>query len=342
MLRVPRFPRALVASLLCLLFLSVGCRAGEAEVAAADPVKTKPAASLRGGVRYDPAAPLAAEFTPRFDPANPPTATTAQKLYSVRFAGGDRATVPAFFMVPAGAKADEKLPVVLLLHGLGGSKTDVFLLQVALARRGYATLAPDVAGHGERPRIEGKPLADLALPQMRQVAAQTVADLRRAVDLLETRPEIDPERIGFIGISLGGILGSVFAGDETRIKAVALWAAGGDWASLIGKSKHPFAASYRNKGATDPVKIAQEMADVEPTRVVGGIAGRPLLLLNGDKDEIVPRVSTDALFAAAKEPKRIKFLPGGHIPDVQRLLAQTLEFLDANLKPKKQVTSAAK
>jgi fermentation-respiration switch protein FrsA (DUF1100 family) len=88
--------------------------------------------------------------------------------------------------------------------------------------------------------------------------------------------------------------------------------------------------------------IEREMADVDPARAIGRFGGRPLLLLNGENDPTVPRETTDALFAAAREPKRRVTLPGGHIPDVGELMQQTLAFFETNLRNAKNKTAAAR
>jgi cephalosporin-C deacetylase-like acetyl esterase len=284
------------------------------------------AAPERGGVAYDPTVPLDAVVTPRFNEKDPPTLA---KTYAVRFRGGGDAIVPGILMVPVGVKA---APCVVLLHGLGGRKEDVALLGVALARRGYASFAIDAAGHGERPKIDGKPVSELTLPEFRQMAGQTIVDLRRAVDFLETRNEVDGKRVGFLGVSLGGILGAVFASDEPRIKGAALWAAGGDWGKLITRSQHEFAQRFRKRGAVNEAEIEAVMKDVDPLNCVGR-SSSPVLLINGDSDTTVPSVCSEALYDAERAPKKRNHLPGGHIPDLLAMMNATLLWLDANVKP---------
>jgi uncharacterized protein len=292
----------------------------------------KPAVTTRGGVAYDASRPLEAVVTPKFDEKNPPTVALT---YAVTFKGGDGATVPGILTVPAPQKRNGPAPCVIVLHGLGGKKDDVFIPGAAISNKGYATLAIDIAGHGERPKVAGKPVSDLSLPEMRTLLGQTVADLRRAVDFLATRPEIDPKRIGFVGFSLGGILGAVFVSDEPRVKGAVLCAAGGDWGRLITTSKHQFAEKHQQPGRPGAAEIESVLAEVDPLTTIAQVSPRPLLFLNGDKDEVVPTACTDALFAAAKEPKTRVTLPGGHIPDVSTLLARTLAFLDENIKAAK-------
>lgn len=51
---------------------------------------------------------------------------------------------------------------------------------------------------------------------------QLIVDFRRAVDLLRARPEIDADRIGYLGVSYGGAMGGLLAGVEDRLSAVVL------------------------------------------------------------------------------------------------------------------------
>lgn len=305
---------------LSLIVLFVPAKTGCNAEFASSPVQHKSAASI-AGVVYDPAAPLNARVTP--------LGGDGVRSFAVRYQGARGEEIPGLLMVPDGSKPR---PCVLLLHGLGGSKGAMFLPALAFARRGYATLAIDISGHGERPRIGGSDPAALTLAEMRQAAAQTVVDLRRAVDFLQSQPRIDRSRIGFVGVSLGGILGGVLAAWEPRVRATALWSAGGDWGRLVMESSHPFARRLRGRGDTNARTVETQMAAVDPAREAGRIAPRPLLMLNGTRDTIVPTVCAEILYEAARPPKQMVRLPGGHVPNVMQMLDRTLSWLDKNLR----------
>ena len=55
--------------------------------------------------------------------------------------------------------------------------------------------------------------------QDREEQIQLIIDLRRAIDLLMIRPDVDPERIAYLGVSYGGAMGGVLAGIDHRLKA---------------------------------------------------------------------------------------------------------------------------
>ena len=255
--------------------------------------------SVLAGVSYDSAAPLCAQLTQRKDTEGKPLS-----LYGLTFAGADGALVPSLLSLP-NAPVIGKRPAVILLHGMGGDKTQLQALAMLLNGKGYTTLAIDIAGHGERPKLNNKPIGEQDLSGIRTIAAQTVQDLRRAVDYLCSRPDIDPRRIGFVGVSLGGVLGARFLADEPRVAAASLWVAGGDWGTLITTSAHPFAKRFRASGETNAAKIRTALADVDPVPTISHAAPRPLLFLNSATDDVVPKACSDALFAAARDPKRL-------------------------------------
>ncbi|MGI6206959.1 MAG: alpha/beta fold hydrolase [Anaerolineae bacterium] len=136
--------------------------------------------------------------------------------------------VPAWLLVPK-ARAG-RVPGVLVPHqttplgkdepvGLGGNPQYAFARD--LARRGYVTLAPDHVSAGERctPGLRHYDTADLyrRYPEWSAVG-KTIWDLQRALDFLSQRPEVDADRLGMIGHSLGGHSTLFTAGADERVK----------------------------------------------------------------------------------------------------------------------------
>lgn len=133
---------------------------------------------------------------------------------------GDRVT--AYLFLPA-RKNDEKLPAVLCLHqtvtigkaepaGLGGSPNLHYALH--LAKRGYVTLAPDYPSFGEHP------YDFVAAKHYVSGSMKAIWDNMRAIDLLQSLPEVDGDRIGCIGHSLGGHNTMFTAVFDPRIKVL--------------------------------------------------------------------------------------------------------------------------
>ena len=135
----------------------------------------------------------------------------------------DGGTMPALYTRAAGPGPH---PVVVYCNGLDSCKELLYWskLPQALARRGISTLCVDQPGTGETLRLQRLP----ATPYAEQWAS-------KAVDWLETRPEIDARRIGMTGISLGGHYAPRAVAFEPRFASGAVWGANHNWAEVQQK-----------------------------------------------------------------------------------------------------------
>ena len=134
-------------------------------------------------------------------------------------AGADR--VSAYLLVPVGSRS-KKRAGVLCLHqttkigkgepaGLGGKPDLHYALE--LAQEGYVTLAPDYPNFGG---YEFDPYAN----GYASATMKGIVNHRRAIDLLQSLPEVDPQRIGVIGHSLGGHNALFLAAFDDRVKVI--------------------------------------------------------------------------------------------------------------------------
>lgn len=203
-------------------------------------------------------------------------------------AAGD--PIPGVLLLPSAAAP---VPAVLLLHGYSSRKEHLSEgMGMALLRLGVASLAIDLPLHGARGdaatgRAARNPLAVFGLWKT------AVAECRVARGYLAARPETDASRLGVAGYSLASFLAITLAADDPAIHAVVV-AAGGDLPAQL-----PFAA------------VARRVAD--PVRAVRKLAGRPLLMTHGRRDATVRPEQAERLFAAAAEPKEIRWWDAGHI-----------------------------
>ena len=230
--------------------------------------------------------------------------------------------------VKAKADAATRLPVVIVLHGTGGFKEQNLTLLAAFARRGFLAVAPDGRYHGER-CAAGKGTVDYfaAITQAYRDGRShpwlfdTVYDVGRLVDYLQTRPDVDAARIGLMGFSKGGMETYLAAATDPRITAAVpcisvqsfAWELEHDqWRGRIGTVRGAFDAAAKLDGVETPdAAFVKKFYD----RLVPGIDGvfdgpsvvplicpRPLLVINGDSDDKTPlpgvKLATDAAAAA--------------------------------------------
>ena len=124
------------------------------------------------------------------------------------------------------APGDGKKPVVVYCNGLDSTKELLWysLLPTALAMRGISSLSVDQPGTGEALRLHDLP----ATHESERWASKWV-------DWLETRPDVDADRLGMTGISLGGYYAPRAVAFEPRFAAGAVWGANHNWAEVQQK-----------------------------------------------------------------------------------------------------------
>jgi alpha-beta hydrolase superfamily lysophospholipase len=118
------------------------------------------------------------------------------------------------YFVPAVGSDGSARPTVVLSDGLDGTKEEMFYAALALAERGMNCLAVDHPGQGATLRLSG-----LVARHDSEVASGA------ALDYLQTRSDVDPDRLGIMAASMGGYYAPRAAAYEKRFKACAAWAA---------------------------------------------------------------------------------------------------------------------
>ena len=241
---------------------------------------------------------------------------------------GTTERVPALVVRPEGMTG--RLPAVLVLHGTGGRKEGSWQWLEQLAHRGFVAIAIDGRYHGDR--AEGKKgtkayneaiarawRAKPGEPQAHPFYYDTCWDIWRTIDYLQTRLDVDPNRIGVIGTSKGGIETWLAAAVDDRVKvavpAIAVqsfrWGLDHDhWQARANtiKEAHEVVAADLGQPTVDRATAQTLWAKVIPgitdqfdgPSMVRLFAGRSLLILNGEKDPNCPIEGAELAFAAAR------------------------------------------
>jgi dienelactone hydrolase len=253
-------------------------------------------------------------------------------------------TIPAAYYLPKGTKpTDPKRPAVICMHILDGNEELMRMTCSTLASHGIPAIAFKLPYYGERGPAEGpKVMADNP-KLLLDALAQGLADIRRTVDLLAARPEIDPERIGIMGISLGGITAGTAAGVEPRLHRTMMILAGGDVQTIIhhARETRDLSRLIRELPAGDRAQVERIIVEVDPLRHAADLRPRAVqgkvLMVNAAEDEVIPRACTEKLADALGIREKVRWLDGlGHytaIAALPQVLDQMVQFFSEDLDP---------
>lgn len=223
-------------------------------------------------------------------------------------------TVHAEYFQPAGAGP---YPACVVLHILGGDFALAETVAGHLARQGVAALFVKMPYYGPR-RGKDSPRRMISEDPRMTVAGMTqaVLDIRRAAAWLAGRDEVDPQRLGITGISLGGIMSALAAAGEPRLKNVAVVLGGGNFADFIWNHPMPRARVFRERwlaAGESEASFRELIAKVDPVTYGGLLKGRRVLMIAAENDEVISPASAKALWESmGREPQMVWLEDAGH------------------------------
>ena len=236
-------------------------------------------------------------------------------IHDISFDGG-KERVPAFLLMPPGRGP---YPAVIYLHGQGGDRVELLYVASWLAGRRAVALTVESPYSPNREIELGRGVQGLRRERDRTV--QGVIELRRAVDFLQSLPEVDDDRIGFVGYSAGARTGAILAGVEHRIKAYVFMSGGEDsvqeFLDLLPKSLHK--------------EVRLLLEDTDGLKYIAQARPSKLLFQAGRRDQIVPRDALETLIKAGSEPKDVRWYEAGHDLTVPKAQREQLDWLTEEL-----------
>lgn len=162
---------------------------------------------------------------------------------------------------------------------------------------------------------------------------QTVLDNRQILDYLVQREEVDSDKLGCLGLSLGGIRASMVAGVDERLKCTVMGLAGGSIADITLLSEEKDIKSYINElleMGINPETIHTELSDkvvTDPLRLARYADAREVLMFTAMFDRVVPRKCCDRLWKAIGKPETV-YLFAGHYSSFLYLPYAEMKSLD--------------
>jgi dienelactone hydrolase len=206
----------------------------------------------------------------------------------------------------------EGRPVVLVTHGRGGHLGDTHALCRRLATVGLTAVGVEQRNHGRRlvSKATNEHTATHAA-DMYGLIVGTASDMVLLLDFLPARLGIDTSRTGVTGVSLGGHVTLMAMGLDARFAAGAAFIGSGDYEALM-RSRHAF-NEFKTLPWNEfyPEPLAACVRRFDPVYRPGVYADRPVLLLNGGDDTLVPLTGNRSFEAAVR--------PGYHHQERLRL-----------------------
>ncbi len=250
--------------------------------------------------------------------------------------------VPAILMLP---KSRVK-PMKANLSTVPGSYPAVFFMHFHVADKsladifatwpgyGIAVMAIDGVFRGER---EDKD-KDILMPDPFVSAANMklqVRDILRGFDVLAGWKGIDPGRIGYFGISMGALTGTVATALDPRIKSIDLADGGADFSAIFDNSDYGSLMEIKKFMVDNNTTKDQFMSvfeTVDPASFAPLIGDRPVLLQNGKQDTTISVPAMNKLHdLVPASKKKIIWYDSGHILPVDKLVHDSLLWFKKTL-----------
>jgi len=197
--------------------------------------------------------------------------------------------------------------VIMMQHGYKSTRKELLNEAEMMYRHGYSILLTTVRAH------------DHSEGEMITFGMKEVDDLEAWYQYLLTRDDIDPDRIGILGNSFGGMLAIEFAAQNENIKAVVADCAFSSLNDTVSTSVEYFTDLPAFPFAPLIVFWAEQETgfkteDIDATKWIAQISPRPVFLMQGGADVVISADSGQRLYDAAGEPKELWFDPElGHV-----------------------------
>jgi predicted esterase len=210
----------------------------------------------------------------------------------------------AAYLVTPSNPASGRHPAILFVHWYEppnptSSRKEFLPDAIELAGEGVVSLLVDTMWSSPEWFTSRNPENDLGH------SIEQVKELRRAIDVLVSRPGVDPSRLFYVGHDFGAMYGALVAGvDAPRLKGYVFMAGTrsfSDWFLLWPKRDDAAKAD-----------VIHRLAPLDPTRHLPKAGALPMLFQFATRDKFVTKAAAEALVASAAGPKDVRWYDAEH------------------------------
>ena len=218
-------------------------------------------------------------------------------VHDITYAGPE-GPIDAFLITPQG---DGPYPAVEFMPGAPGAKYTFYTDAIELAKAGVVSLLPN-------PPYARPPIEDVVVfePSDADGIAQEVKEMRRGIDVLVSRPEVDPSRLGYVGFSWGASLGGIFSAVERRVHSFVLMSL----VPRLSTDMRKLAEEQDIEGDLDAYE--QAMQPIDAINYLPQAAPSAVFLQAGELDTRPSPEDTQEAFAATSDPKKLEMYDAVH------------------------------
>ena len=238
-------------------------------------------------------------------------------IHDITYASPKGGRVTAYLVVPA---KTGRFAGIVFGHWGYGTRTEFLPEAMLYARAGVVSLLVDDLDVRPAPWRRRAPGSE---PEaVRNNFIQSVVDLRRGLDLLRSRPDVDPDRIAYVGHSSGAHWGAILSAVERRLKTVVLMAGVPTEASILLESNDPDYVDFRQNTPKEVQdKYFKVISPLDAINYVPHAAPTPLLFQFARLERYFNEAAMERYAKAASEPKLVLWYDTGHeLNDIRPLV----------------------
>ena len=239
------------------------------------------------------------------------------RIHDITYASPKDGRVTAYLVVPA---QKGRFAGVVFGHWSYGTRTEFLPEATLYAKAGVVSLLVDDLGARPAPWRKNAPGTE---PEaVRNNFIQSVVDLRRGIDLLRARRDVDPNRIAYVGHSSGARWGAILSAVDRRLKTVVLMAGVPDEAAIFMESDDPDFVNLRETTPKEQLEnYLRIVSSLDAINYVPHAAPTPLLFQFARFEQYFNETAMRRYAQAASEPKLVLWYDTGHgLNDVRPLI----------------------
>lgn len=199
--------------------------------------------------------------------------------------------IPAILFRPR--EGSGPIPTIIFYHGWSSNKEMQRLRGFILASVGYQVIIPDAIYHGERNPINNYG-GENATKYFWDIVFRNMEESNNIIDEIILKYNGDPDRIGVIGNSMGGITAAGVFTHNPKLKALVVLNGSCGWKEFNNNLKESLGENI------DTRKLEEKVNKIDPMNNLDLLIDRPIILLHGDSDTLVPIESQELFYEKLK------------------------------------------